>query len=138
MKLLIVTHSDLALGLLESFKMIAGKAENIQTLSLTDDGVGIFREKLKNTLDELTSQDQVFILCDLKGGTPYNESYQYYLNNKERVRIVTGVNLPMVLETGLALETKDIDHLQEIALNAGIEGIQPEDKDLEENYELDF
>lgn len=127
MKILLTSHGSFCSGLLESYEMIAGDSSNIEKLSLTDEGIGKFRENLKELLDRMTENDYVLIFCDMKGGTPFNESLNYYLGHEEKVRVVSGMNLPMLIETGLMLGSyKDMDELVSIAVSAGKNSIEAE------------
>ena len=134
MKLLLISHGLFASGLLDSFEMIAGKNEMISTISLTNEGIGDFSNRLKNYLVE-NGDKKVLILCDLKGGTPYNEAYREYLKDPERIKVIAGMNLPMLVEAGLLISNDfNFEELYKIALEAGvtsIEGIS------EENIEED-
>lgn len=140
MKLLLVTHGKLAEGLLSSYRMIVGRTENILSLSLTDEGIGKFSKQLNKQLDEIVQEEKVLILCDMKGGTPYNESLKYYFSHLEKIRIVSGVNLPMLMETSLVLEQEDLELAQEVALKVGKESIETEENETEgnEDYDIDF
>lgn len=126
LNILIATHGNLGEGLVHSYNMIAGDSSNIHTLKLTEIGIDDFKKRLVNKLTNLTSNgNKVLILCDIKGGTPYNESYMYSLENPEKIEIVSGVNLPMLIETGLISQNNDdIKILSEIATTVGKESIK--------------
>ena len=125
MEIVLATHGDLGEGLFESYKMIAGEAENIHTIKLTDSGVGEFKEKLHNTLNTLTASGEVLVLVDLKGGTPYNESFMYSLENPGKIEVVSGVNLPMLIEIGyLSGSESDASNLADTAVSIGKESIE--------------
>jgi PTS system mannose-specific IIA component/PTS system mannose-specific IIB component len=137
--ILLTSHGGFCKGLLQSYNMVAGNSDSIYALPLTDTGIREFSLELNNLLNELTVNDQVLIMCDLKGGTPYNESYKYYLCHKKSVRIVYGMNLPMLIETGVSLSsTHDIEQLTKIAVNAGIENVGKAADTGDEDEELDF
>lgn len=120
MYILLTSHGDFCTGLLNSYEMVAGSNDKIKTIKLDDSGIGKFTSELRQMLDYLTADSQVLVLSDVKGGTPYNESYHFYLNNPEKVRLIAGMNLPMLIEAGLNLPFADtIDNLVNIAVNAG-------------------
>lgn len=106
---LVVSHSTFSKGLLESGDMIFGNHSNCFSLGLTDTGVFEFEQAVKAKLDSLfKSYNQVIVLCDLKGGTPYNQVLKYKLeNNKQNMIIVTGFNLPMFAELVVSLPDED-------------------------------
>ena len=137
MKLLIVSHGEFCNGILDSYKMIAGENKNIVAVSLTDAGIQDFVERLTDQLAKFAS-DEVLILTDIKGGTPYNEAYKYYLSNEKRVRVVAGMNLPMVIELGLSLSNSSLTALEELAIEQGRKGITGllEEENVEEELEF--
>ena len=93
---IICTHGNSAPELLKSAEMICGKQENCQTVSFTE---GESLEQLKSEISEKISQlkGTVFCLTDLKGGTPFNTLVSLLKSNPE-MEIITGVNIPMLLE----------------------------------------
>ena len=138
MKILLATHGNLGEGILESYQMISGETENIKTVKLTKSGIGDFKEKLRNQLNELTVTEKVLVLCDLKGGTPYNESFMYSLENPGKIEVVTGVNLPMLIEIGFLAESgTETSYLVDTAVNVGKESIEKlESSDEDEDLDL--
>ena len=58
------------------------------------------------------------------GGTPYNESYRHFLMYPDKVKVVSGLNLAMLMESGLALNNAvDLQELVDIAIDSGIQSI---------------
>lgn len=140
MKLVITSHGDLCTGLVSSLNMIAGENKDVFTVKLTDAGIGEYTKNLHSLLDELIKEDSVLILADLKGGTPYNQSYSYTLEHPEKTRVVYGVNLPMVIETSMMMNViSDLDELANVAVNAGVSAvgtIQLDDSDEDDDDDL--
>ncbi|MDU5106735.1 PTS sugar transporter subunit IIA [Clostridium sp.] len=114
MKIVLTSHGEFAKGILQSYEMIVGANDKISYVILDEDGIGKFSNTLKNKLDKILENDDALILCDLKGGTPYNESFTYALSHENRVRVISGLNLPMLIEVGLM----DSDSIDEVALRA--------------------
>lgn len=127
MKILLVSHGELATGLISSYQMIAGENKNLEALILTADGINDFSRRLIEKLDSFQNE-KVLILCDIKGGTPFNESYKYQLMHSEYISIVCGMNLPMLIEIGTIIESaQDLDHIYDTAIKVGrdaVEGIK--------------
>jgi len=141
MKIVLTSHGNFCTGLLESCKMIAGETvDKIRTVKMDDVGIGKFSKELNDLLDELIKEDKVLVLCDLKGGTPYNESFNYFLRHSEDVRVVCGMNLPMVIETILQLDAgHDLSKLAGIAVDAGRNAVEMAVADNNnDDGELDF
>lgn len=124
MNIIILSHGDYNEGILDSHNMIVGKNKHIYSLSLTD-SVLEFREHLDNLVNELLLKGKILILCDLKGGTPYNQILEKKYEYPEKIQVISGMNLPMVIEVSLMMEQEiDIKTLAESAVNAGKEGIE--------------
>ncbi|WP_122646111.1 PTS sugar transporter subunit IIA [Enterococcus mediterraneensis] len=137
MKVIVTSHGDFCHGILKSYQMIAGESENFYAVSLTEEGVKDYSDRLNKVLTELESEE-ILILTDIKGGTPYNESYQYYLTHEERVRVVAGMNLPMIIEVGINLFNDNLEILYNKALQAGLLGIEGADNGSMIENDLEF
>ncbi|WP_195852585.1 PTS sugar transporter subunit IIA [Aerococcus sanguinicola] len=116
MKLLLATHGNFAEGILQSYEMIAGDTSNISTVLLNELGIEDFQTRLHQTLDQLLATDEVLILVDLPGGTPYNESLAYQLEHPKGLGVISGLNLPMLIEVGMGLSNSSLDELKQTAL----------------------
>ncbi|MDK7050111.1 PTS sugar transporter subunit IIA [Aerococcus sanguinicola] len=127
MKLLLATHGNFAEGILQSYEMIAGDTSNISTVLLNELGIEDFQTRLHQTLDQLLATDEVLILVDLPGGTPYNESLAYQLEHPKGLGVISGLNLPMLIEVGMGLSNSSLDELKQTALEFGQNGIQSTD-----------
>ena len=82
--------------------------------------------KYEAAIKELDCTDGVLFLNDLFGGSPYNAACRLVIIN-EAYGIVTGVNLPMLIEMCSAQLTddgSDIQALMERAVEAGKNGTQ--------------
>lgn len=140
-EIIIATHSVLAESLHLTATMICGSAltEHLHLLSLKEDGTGIFgfEEQAKRLLGEITGND-IIILTDLYGASPFNVCCSLF--HKEHHKIVTGVNLPMVMEILLSNETSDLLALSQKAEIAGKSGICVMDMNVlqQENEEEAF
>lgn len=110
---LVLSHSLLAQGIYESAKLFVG--DNILQfdylgLEAADDPLE-FKDKIASKIKELDQGEGVIILTDLLGGSPCNQTLNF-INDK--IDILTGVNLPMILDlllkrnNGIAYNLKDI------------------------------
>lgn len=94
---LIVTHGNLANELLNAARKIESTDVVIEAVPLEwTDSVDEAREKIRVALDRVGTDDGVIIFTDMFGGTPSNISLSFL--EKDRVEIITGVNLPMVVK----------------------------------------
>lgn len=124
MNILLVSHGELCTGVLDAYQMLVAESSNVHAVSLTDTGIDDFRTRLNEKIDELLRQGPLLILADLIGGTPYNECYARFLTSPNEIRLVTGLNLPMLIETGMEAQTSsDLEALYQTAISAGTAGV---------------
>lgn len=125
---LILTHGKLADGLKNSVEMIMGQNDSFNTLGLYEgDDFAEFKEKVLEQICELDSGEGVIVLVDLFGASPYNSvmfNYQEIKRREKNVRLITGVNLPMVIESLNARNYTSIDKLYEEVMQMGISNIK--------------
>ena len=102
----IVTHGRLAHELLDAAERIVRRADGVRAISLDwDDDVADARAEIETAVTEVDSGDGVLIFTDMFGGTPTNVSLAFL--EKERVEIITGVNLPMVVKLLTDLQKRE-------------------------------
>jgi PTS system mannose-specific IIA component len=96
--LLIATHSRLAEEFLKAAEMIIGPLRNVQAVCIqTEDSVEQIRVQLTAAMEAVGGDGEgVVIMTDMFGGTPANISLSFL--DPQRVEVLTGVNLPMVLK----------------------------------------
>lgn len=121
--LLIVTHGPLARALKETLKMFTSDVEDIHAVGLTESGVEEFKVKVIDAVDNFYKQGKgLLVLVDLFGGTPFNVAMLELKNKYENVEIITGVNLPLLIEASLLRGSSNlediIDTLRESAQGA--------------------
>ena len=81
------------------------------------------REKIRQALERLGTVHGVIIFTDMFGGTPSNLSLSFL--EKDRVEIVTGVNLPMVVKfASMAQGAQDLATLAHVISEKGSKAIR--------------
>lgn len=119
---LFTAHGNFPSGLYSGLKLIAGEMENVKIADfLESDGTDGLDEKIKKALEELKDYDNIVILTDLAGGTPFNRS-AILTTEMNNVRILAGTNFQM-LYTASFDQTEDIDEFVNTIIEAGKEGI---------------
>jgi len=95
--LIIITHGDFGRQLVKAAETIIGKQKGIWAVSLgQNNGLETLREKIAKILKEKEKEfEGKIILVDMFGGTPANASLKFA--NDEKVEIISGVNLPMLI-----------------------------------------
>ena len=122
---LITGHGDFAIGLNSSLTMIAGELEALEIVPFQENvDLEGFQNELKAALDALLDKSEgVVIFTDLLGGTPFRTAMMV-ASEYDNVEVLTGTNLPMLLE-GTALRfTKDPQRLAEQLVESGKTGIE--------------
>lgn len=121
------THGIFAQELLKSCEMICGEQKNVRAVTLIPgEGPDDVVRKYEAAIAELDCDGGVLFLNDLFGGSPYNAACRMVIGN-ENYGIVTGVNLPMLIEMCSAQmmdDGSDIKALMEKAVEAGKNGTQ--------------
>ncbi len=93
--IVVVTHGSLAGELVNAARTIVGEIEAIRAVSIGWAGdVTAAREAIERALEEV-GVAQALVLTDMFGGTPTNLSLPFL---SDKVEIVTGVNLPMLIK----------------------------------------
>ena len=120
--MLIVTHGRLGEGLLDAMQMIAGPQEKVDFVSLKEgDSIDELKERILNAVKILDDGSGVLVFVDMFGASPSNAA-AYLLN--ENVEVITGVNLPMLLEIVSFRESSSLQELSANAMTAGVESIK--------------
>lgn len=109
---IVVTHGGLAEELVRATETIlGGEQDRLRCFSIDwEDDVDEAREGLLGTLHEMDVPGGALLLTDMFGGTPTNLCLS--LLKEERVEVVCGVNLPMVIK---ALSLRDARNLEDAA-----------------------
>ena len=121
---LIVTHGNLANELLNAARKIESTDTVIEALPLEwTDTVDEAREKIRLALERIGTDKGVIIFTDMFGGTPSNISLSFL--EKDRVEIITGVNLPMIVKFATLLQDgKDLTALAHVISEKGSRAIR--------------
>lgn len=101
--IVIATHGTLSDGIKDAAEVIMGNTENIVTVNLNaGDDVEKLGKKINRAILEVNQGDGVLVLVDLVSASPYNQSVlvtnKLEQDLKDKVYIIGGVNLPMLLE----------------------------------------
>ena len=112
MKILVIGHGRFAEGVKSAAQIIVGDLSEVTFMNTYVDDIDFHVE-----LDKYFSNNtNILVLTDLFGGS-VNQAIMQYIT-KENIEIITGVNIPLVLEILLSNITgKNLD-IREIVSNA--------------------
>ena len=71
-QIILASHGDFCLGIKQTVEMIAGKTDNLETMSFRP---GQDPDEYRTQFDKILKDDETnptLVLVDLKGGTPFN------------------------------------------------------------------
>lgn len=113
--------------------MVFGDQPNVGAVSLMPSmGPDDIRAKIEECISSFDDQDQVLILADLWGGTPFNQASAVLDGHEDSWAIVTGLNLPMLIEAYAS--RMSCESAQEVAvavLKTAREGVRIKPEELE-------
>ena len=119
--LVVVTHASLAHELLKAAEMIVGKLELAEAVGLQpEEPVDRIRDSITGAIDKVSAEG-VIIMTDMFGGTPSNMSLSFL--QESRVEVITGVNLPMIVQFASDRSKKSVPELADRLQKTGRESI---------------
>ena len=122
--IIVGTHGEFSREIVKSSEMIFGKQENIQYVTFnTGESTDDLVNKYEDVMKALDYEDGLLFMVDLFGGSPYNAASRVAVK-EENIDIVTGVNLPMLLEVFAVRGSMKVDEVVNIAESAGGMGIK--------------
>jgi PTS system mannose-specific IIA component len=122
--IVLVSHGAMANGMLEAARMIVGDQEGIKAVSLEEmDDVEGLMEKISAEAKAVDTGEGVLVLVDVFGASPFNASARLAMAGKN-MEVITGMNLPMLLELAIQRSNKNLVELTRVALEAGISSIR--------------
>lgn len=131
---LLVSHGKMAEGMKDSIELIMGEAESLDTASLVaGQDFEEFKKDVVAKIKQLDSGDGVLVYVDLYGASPYNAtmfSFQELKESGTDIRVLSGMNLPMIMEVLAMRAAMGLEELTQMGLNSGKDGIQEPVSDL--------
>ena len=122
--IVITSHGPMAQGILETSKLFFGEQPQIKACCLSaEDNPDDFVNVLKDAVKEVDTGDGVIVFCDMLFGSPCNCMARITAEDMEsdKVQVITGVNLAMILQILSVREANDVDVAE--LLKAGNDGI---------------
>lgn len=116
--LVIVTHGQLAREFLAAMEHVVGVQKDTCSICIgADDDMDQRRDDIREAVRATDSGDGVLVLTDMFGGTPSNLSLS--LLEKDKVEVLAGVNLPMLIKIAQARDTANLAALAMQGKDAG-------------------
>ena len=135
--IILATHGDFATGILQSASMIFGEQPNVAAVTLQpSEGPDDVRRKMEEAVASFEDPEQVLILVDLWGGTPFNQSNGLIAGHEDKWAIVAGLNLPMLIDAYASRMMMDTAHELAVQISGSAkEGVRIYPESLEPKEE---
>lgn len=133
--IILASHGEFANGIRQSGEMIFGEQEKLETAVLLPSmGPDDLRAELEEKVNKLDCQEILF-LVDLWGGTPFNQVSALMDGHEENWAVLTGLNLPMLIEAlGSRLMEEKSHDLAKALLEPAKEGVKTKPESLMDDY----
>lgn len=103
----VVTHGQLAVELVNAAEMIVGELPQFIAVSIGwHDEVNDARAEIAQAIERVRGESGVLLLTDMFGGTPSNLGMTFLETN--RLEVITGVNLPMLIKLASLRSSLDL------------------------------
>ena len=131
--IILASHGEFAEGILQSAEMIFGEQDQLVTATLMpNEGPDDLKAKYDEAIESFGEDAEVLFMVDLWGGSPFNQASMVQEEMSDRSAIVTGLNLPMLLEALGARAGVDSAHeLASQIVTKDVSGIRVKPEDLE-------
>lgn len=131
--IILASHGEFAAGIKQSGQMIFGEQDKVEAVTfMPNEGPDDLKAHLEAAIAKFDPDDEVLFLIDLWGGSPFNQANGIFEEHKDKWAIVTGLNLPMLIEAyGARLSTESAHELAAHIIEAGRDGIKIKPESLE-------
>ena len=113
-KLLIATHSVFADGIKNAMELVTGEQNSVSTLCAYTNDMTEVETPIKEIIDALCDDEELIVTTDIFGGSVNNEFMKYL--SKSNIYLIAGVNLPLLFELSMNLESENTVQMIETAV----------------------
>lgn len=97
--IILASHGEFAKGVKHTGDMIVGEQDLVEVcLLMPEDSPEAFGKRVEALMTKYQEPHELLFLVDLQGGTPFNQINQIREQTTQIVEIVTGLNIPMVIQ----------------------------------------
>ena len=140
---IIAGHGNFASGLYSACKILIGERNNVEVIDYVDDEkVYDLDKKISGAISNLYSKcEKIIIFCDMLNGSPYNRCMVRCIREVNKFYVLTGVNLPILIESILSAEEGNsncdsiVEYIKSLFPNTLVEGISKLRNEMKE-YEI--
>lgn len=134
--IVLVSHANIAKEMSGVIEHIVGPQDQLIAISIfPEDDMEKKRQEILDSVKKVDSGKGVIVLTDMFGGTPSNLAISVMEN--EKIEVVAGVNLPMLIKMMSIRKKKKIKELIKISQESGRKYINVASAFFEENKDWD-
>ncbi|MFH1502886.1 MAG: hypothetical protein ABIG03_07535 [Candidatus Eisenbacteria bacterium] len=119
----IVAHGTVAECLMDGIQGILGKQTGWVTVSNRGLSLKDLNDEVARAVQRLKKDHEVIIFSDMPGGSCHH-ACQEFLRHESEVRVVSGLNLMMLLEFFVKREHKPLDQLLNLIIDRGRDSVR--------------
>ena len=95
--IIITGHGNFATGIKSMLDLVIGTCDNLYFIDFIEE---MSSQNLKNRFQEIFTNHQgnVLFLCDIAGGTPFNQAAILMYENNKYYGVIGGISIPLILE----------------------------------------
>lgn len=136
-KILVASHGKLASGIMNSIELFAGLQENVTIVDAYVDDSD-YSKVIEAFLDNLLAGEQAIIFTDIFGGSVNQKVVELVNNYEKEIYIITGFNLPVLLEIVLCSTAINEAVIDEIIGNCQVKRVEGLDSIMDTSCENFF
>jgi fructoselysine/glucoselysine PTS system EIIA component len=121
-KYLIATHGTFSNGIKSSLDIIAGELDSVYLINAYVDANQSIEAEVTSILNSLSANDELIVFTDLVGGSITNQVLRV-IAHQNNVHVISGFNLPLLLEVMLGEPTLPAEELIESSIEKAKEQI---------------
>lgn len=97
LSIVISGHGNFATGIQSMLKLVLGECENTYYIDFTEN---LSSNDLKELFQKIYSKTEgnLVFLCDIAGGTPFNQASMLMHENNKPYSVIGGINIPLILD----------------------------------------
>lgn len=134
--IIVVGHIHFASALRSAVQAIAGEQKQIIYIDfLSEMSTEQLEQQLRQAIPQCQQGEGIIIFTDIAGGSPCNRA-SALLTEYSELRVITGSNLPMIVNACLEREGLSLDELTSLILETGRVSIGQVKLQVESNKEI--
>lgn len=119
---IVLSHGKIAEAILEACNKIAGETDHIFALNCEGQSPKALLDRLVHLIETENLRDGLFIFVSLKGGSCWNAAARI-VKEFDKVQLISGLNLPVVLSFILKRDKYSFEELGEVLVKDAVRGI---------------